>query len=68
VTAQLGTLITSPVLTGRSKDQGRFDSEHNKQAVVHGSDLQWVAVQLLLCSCCIVVVNVDKTGCTGFIQ
>ena len=29
--AQLGTLITSPVLTGRSNDQERYD-----QAVVHG--------------------------------
>jgi hypothetical protein len=31
------------------------------------SDLQWIVIQLLLCSCT-VVVNVDVTGCIGFIQ
>jgi len=32
------------------------------------SDLQWIVIQLLLCSCCTVVVNVDVAGCISFIQ
>jgi len=32
------------------------------------SDLQWIVIQLLLCSCCTVVVNADLIGCVGFIQ
>ena len=54
---------TSPVLTGRSKEQERCD-----QAVLYASDLQWIVIQLLLCTCCTVVVNVDVTDCIGFIQ
>ena len=38
-----------------------------KQSCMH-SDLQWIVIQLLLCSCCTVVVNVDVTGSIGFIQ
>ena len=38
-----------------------------KQSCMH-SDLQWIVIQLLLCTCCTVVVNVDVTGCIGFIQ
>ena len=55
--------ITSPVLTGRSYDQHAV----TKQSCMH-SDLQWIVIQLLLCSCCTVVVNVDVTGCIWFIQ
>jgi len=32
------------------------------------SDLQWIVIQLLLCSSCTVVVNLDVTGCIGSIQ
>jgi len=32
------------------------------------SDLQRIVIQLLLCSCFTVVVNVDVTSCIGFIQ
>jgi hypothetical protein len=58
-----GNFITSPVLSGRSNDQERCD----QQSCMH-SDLQWIVIQLLLCSCCTGVVNVDVTGGIGFIQ
>jgi len=32
------------------------------------SVLQWIVIQLLLCTSCTVVVNVDVTDCIGFIQ
>jgi hypothetical protein len=37
-----------------------------KQSCMH-SVLQWIVIQLVLCSCTLVV-NIDVTGCTGFIQ
>jgi len=32
------------------------------------SDLQRIVIQLLLCFCCAVIVNLNKTGCIWFIQ
>ena len=54
---------TSPVLTGRSNEQDAV----TKQSCMH-SDLQWIVIKLLLCTCCTVVVNVDVAGCISFIQ
>jgi len=39
----------------------------SSRACMH-SDLQLIVIRLLLSSWCTVVVNVDVTGCTGFIE
>jgi hypothetical protein len=46
--------ITSTVITTKNAV--------TKQSHMH-SDLHWIVIQLLLCSCCTVVVNVDVTDC-----